>query len=97
MNVFESNHDACNIGEVHIFKHLYAKRCAAFMYSLLKSNSPCVLPLRKYFQLKSFAVESFRKYLLQEYQLSDVISNPLCVVNSRIHFVENNDRSSNVL
>ena len=97
MNVWESNHDACKIAEVHIFKHLYAKRRAAFMYSLLKSNSPCVLPLRNYFQLKSFAVESFREYFLQEYQLSDVFSNPLCAVYSRINFVEKNERSSGVL
>ena len=49
MNVWESNHDACKIAEVHIFKYLYAKRRASFMYSLLKSNSPCVLQLRIYF------------------------------------------------
>ena len=62
MNVWVSNHDACNIAEVHIFKHLYAKRRAAFMYSLVKSNSPCVPPLRNYFQLKYFAVESFKVF-----------------------------------
>ena len=35
MNMWESNHEDCKIVEVHIFKHLYAKRCAGFMYSLL--------------------------------------------------------------
>ena len=92
-----SIHDACEIAEVHVFKHLYAKRRAAFMYSLLKSNSPCVLPFRNYFKLNSFAVQSFREYFLYEYQLSDVFSNSLCAVNSKINFVEHNERSSGVL
>ena len=95
--LWESNHDACKIAEVHIFKHLYAKYLAVFKFSLLKSESPCVLPLRNYFQLKSFAVDSIREYLLLEYQLSDVFSKPLCAFNFGIHFVENNESSSGVL
>ena len=61
------------------------------MFSLLKLNSPCVLLLKYYFQLKSFEVESIREYFLQEYQISDVFSNKLCVVASRIQFGENGD------
>ena len=81
MNVWESNHDVCKIAEVHIFKHSSAKHRTAFKSSLIKSNSPCVLPLRNFFQLNSFVVEPFMEYFLQEYQLSDVFSNPLCAVN----------------
>ena len=97
MNVWESNHDACKIAEVHIVILSYAKRRAAFMYSLLNSNSPRVLPLRKKFQLNSFAVDSFKEYFLQEYLFSDVFPYPLCAVNSRIHFVEDNGSSCGVL
>ena len=56
-----------------------------------------VLSLKNYFQLKSFAVESFRECFLQEHQLLSLFSSPLCAVNSRINFVENNERSSGVL
>ena len=84
MSVWMSNHDGYKIAKVHIFKHLSAKRRETFMYSLLNSDSPCVLSLRNYFQLKSVAIEWFREYFLQKYQLSDVLSNPLCAVISRI-------------
>ena len=61
MNVWESNHDARNIAEVYIFRYWYAKRRAAFIYSIPKSKSPCVLLLRYYLQHKSFAVKSFKE------------------------------------
>ena len=51
MNVWESNHDACMIAEVRIFKNLCSKRRAVFMFSLLKSISPCFLTLSNIFKL----------------------------------------------
>ena len=69
MNVWESSHDACKITEVLNFKDLYAKRRAAFMFLLLKSINPCVLPVRNFFQLESFAVDSLRELFLQKYRL----------------------------
>ena len=87
--MWENNHDACKAVEVHIFKQFYVNLRAAFMFSLPKSNSPCVLQLKHYFQLKSFAADSIREYFLQEYQVLDVFSNPLCAINSKINFAEN--------
>ena len=48
-------------------------------------------------QMQSFAVDSIRDFFLQEYQLSDVFSNPLDTVNFRNYFVENSERFPGVI
>ena len=42
LNVWDSNHLACDIVNVPIFIHLAAKRAICFLFSLLNSQSPCV-------------------------------------------------------
>ena len=97
MNVWESNHGACKTADVNIFKHLYAKRRITFMFSLRDTKSPCILPLKYYYQFRSIAANATKSYFLNEYQLVDLFSNPLCAIHARIGFVERNERSTGVL
>ena len=97
MNVWESNHDACKIAGVSIFKHLYAKRRIKFLISIVRSRSPCLSHLRYYFRFNSFTAMATRKYFYDHYQIVDLFSNPLCALRARIDFVEKNEPSSGVM
>ena len=57
-NAPHDGHEAYKIIKIYFSKHQYAKRHAAFIFSLLNSKSPCVLSLRYNFQLKSFALSN---------------------------------------
>ena len=51
LNLWDSNHAACETVGVEIFQHLYAKRLIRFMYRLFSSCSPCTVHMRYYFEV----------------------------------------------
>ena len=94
MNVWESNHEACDKIGVPIFKHLFAKRLACFWHKLSKTKSPCLANLRYYFAVKSHLTGKIVKYIWENYDVN-VSNNPLCAVLARINFIEKNEPRSN--
>ena len=50
MNVWESNHVACALAGIDIFKHHYAKRMVNFIFSLVNNDGPCLHMLKYYFR-----------------------------------------------
>ena len=53
LNVWDSNHVACEIVNVPIFKHLLAKRLITFLPGLQKSSNICVKRFNYYFRFNS--------------------------------------------
>ena len=86
LNVWNSNHVACDIVNVSIFTHLLAKRAICFYFSLIKSQSPCVSPYIYYFRYNSFIKSSLAVYFQDKYNVT--LDNPLCTLISRIKYVQ---------
>ena len=91
LNVWDSNHVACEIVGVPIFKHLVAKRAVCFFHTLINSSSPCISPYRHYLRYHSYALNQLNILFLKNYEISQFMDNPLCAILSRIQFVQNNE------
>ena len=92
LNVWDSNHAACELVNVPIFKHLHAQRLVSFLFNLTKSNSPCLFMLKYYFRYSSFIYFKTSNLFLESYGVNNIFSNPLCALLSRINFVQNNEQ-----
>ena len=90
---WNSNHEACEIAGVLIFKHLLAKRKLCFWHNLLASNSPCLLNLKYFFRHQSCMYEEVSRLFTETYSV-DISSNPLCSILARIEFVQRNEPRS---
>ena len=90
---YDSNHLACDIVGVKIFKHLLASRLICFWTKLCNSQSDCIGSLKYYFKYSSMMSKRLKKMFMDNYQV-DIFMNPLCVINSRINFVQKNEPRS---
>ena len=93
-NVWDSNHEACNIVGVQIFKHLIAKRSVCFYYSMLKSKSPCIKPYQNFIRNRSLARSELDNLFVRNYGVTNFYNNPLCALISRINFIERTEPRS---
>ena len=93
-NVWDSNHQACNIVGVPIFKHLIAQRGVRFYFSMLVSASPCIKPYQNYLRNQSLAKAELDKLFTRNYNVGNFWKNPLCTLISRINFVERTEPRS---
>ena len=94
MNTWESNHVACEIVGVHIFKHLLAKRWVSLWHKLCWSISPCLANLKYYFKNYGLITARIVNLIAEKYNV-DIVQNPACAVFSRINFVEKHEPRSN--
>ena len=94
LNVWDSNHHACAISSLPIFKHLLAKRALRFYLSLVNSKSPCIASLKYYYRTYSCFAVNLRKLFNTVYGISCILENPLCSLYSRIDFVQRTEESS---
>ena len=88
LNVWDSNHVACETVGVPIFKHLLAMRTCSFFYQMIKSNSPCITPYRHYLRYHSHIFSRLNTLFFKNYQVKDFIKNPLCALFARIKYVQ---------
>ena len=93
MNVWDSNHDACELMGVNIFRHLLAKRLITFWHRLIRSESKCLHNLKHYFRYNSHLAQKLNNIFMANYQV-DVLTNPLCAILARIDFVQRNEPRS---
>ena len=97
MNVWDSNHIACEVVGVPIFKHLLSKRIVCFYFSILKTESPCLSIYKHYFKYQSFINHEVDAMLNHMYDISLFRNNPLCAILARIGYVERNEPRSHYL
>ena len=88
LNVWDSNHVACETVGVPIFKHLIAKRALVFFSQLINTKSPCVSPYRHYLRYNSYIKNNLSILFERNYQVRNFHSNPLCALIARINYVE---------
>ena len=91
LNVWDSNHEACEIVGIPIFKHLIAMRAINFFHQMLKSNSPCIAPYRHYLRYHSHIFFRLDKLFFKNYQVKNFIKNPMCALLARIKYVQLNE------
>ena len=94
LNVWDSNHTGCEIAQVPIFRHLFAKRLVKNFFSICESKSPCLQRFNYYFRYKSVMNVELSKYFAKNYEISNLMLNPLCAISSRIDFVQRNEPRS---
>ena len=93
LNVWDSNHVACETVGVNIFKHLLSTRLVSFWHTLCEAESSCLANLKYYFKYRSQIYEKLKTTFLKEYQV-DILNNPLCAVKARINYIQRNEPRS---
>ena len=91
LQVWDGNHEACEVVRVSLFKHLLAKRMICFFNSLINSDSDCITPFRYYFRFCSNFYRVISKLMIDEYGVVDFLTNPLCALLARIDYVQRNE------
>ena len=92
-NMWDSNHEACSLVGVPIFKHLMNKRLVLFLFRTINSNSPCLSNLSYFFRYKSFVSKFTKKLFFDEYSV-DIFTNPICALLARVEYVERTEERS---
>ena len=94
LNVWDSNHLACSIVGVPIFRHLLAWSCLCLFIRMLKTKSPCISRFRYFFRYKSMMSFKVKQLFRSCYNVNDIFVNDLAAIKSRIDFVERNEPRS---
>ena len=97
LNYWDSNHEACNIVGVDIFKHLQAKRMLNLYFKALDSRSRFMQKMKYYFSRFSFVKSMVEEYFLKHYDIARLSSNPKCAILARINFVQLNEPRSSYI
>ena len=88
---WDSNHSACEIVGVNIFRHLQAKRMFNFYLSIVNSKNKSMLSLKYYFCYNSFIRKNVAEIFLNDYDVIDVFDNDRSAIMSRIDYIERNE------
>ena len=97
MNVWESNHLACERLGVNLFKHLQAKRMYNYYRSVLKSKNGVRIKLKYYWHFYSDIKMNIERIFKCDYDVEDVFENFDKAIISRIDFIERNEPRSSYL
>ena len=90
-NVWDSNHRACDVAGVPIFKHLHAIRLIKSMVAISTTESVCLKRFKYFFRFKSYSFKEVESFFVRNYDVVNVFNNPLCAIIARIYFVQNNE------
>ena len=94
LNVWDSNHVACEIAGVRTFKHLLAKRWVSLWHRICGNASPCLANLKYYFRYFGLITGKIDSLIRERYNV-DIGQNPACAIYSRIIYVEKHEPRSN--
>ena len=97
MNVWESNHLACERLGVNLFRHLQAKRMFNYYRSVLKSKNGVLIKSKYYWQFYSDIRINIERIFKCDYDVDDVFDNFDDAILSRVDFVERNEPRSSYL
>ena len=94
MNVWDSNHAACQNLGVPIFKHLLSEKSLNCFLGLLSSDSPCMAEFKNYFRYSSAFSTDLNQLFKSVYGINNIHANDLDAIKSRISYVERNEPRS---
>ena len=92
LGTWDSNHEACHMSGLLLFRHMWAKKQLCFWRNLCYSKSPCISNMKYYFLHRSNLSKRVI-YLFSENYEVDVTLNPLCAILARIVYVQNHEPS----
>jgi len=94
MNIWDSNHAACEKVRVDTFPHLIAKKLVSFYSRIGRSKCSMFVILRSYFLSLSNISKFVGQLMRDNYQVNDVLSNDTDALISRISFTQANEPRS---
>ena len=94
LEMWRSNHNACEQMGVYIFKHLLSKRLVNFYFSASNSNCKMFIRLKYHFMLSSRLYEALKHRFQQLYLVNDIIGNDKNALLSRISFIQRHEPRS---
>ena len=92
----ESNHYACEVADMPVFKHFINQRILGFLFNLINSKSLCVAPLRNYFRSDSFLVKHVKQVFNDVYSIDNLFFNDINAIKARIRYVDRHE-SRNII
>jgi hypothetical protein len=95
LSKWDNNHNACEMTGFPIFKHFINSKLISFLFSIIKSKSPCLTNLKDYFKHDSFILKYTQEIFSSLYGVENVLNNDLLALKSRINFVQMNEERSN--
>ena len=96
MNMWASNHDACEATGWQQFRHLHAKRILSFFLKLIVTRSPCLKKYNFFFRYLSVFSRRIKEYFEKEYSV-DIFCNDVDALYARIDFVQRTEERSSYL
>ena len=95
LEVWRSNHDACEKMGIDVFKHLLSKRMINFYFSAISSNCRMFRKLKYHFMLSSQLYRFLKHRFLNLYQINEILGNDKNALLSRVGYVQRNEPRSN--
>ena len=90
--IWESNHYACNIAGLPIFKHLINKKILCYFFNIINSKSPCLSQLLYYLKFDSHIAYHVKLIFQNGYNVNNILVNDIDAVKARIDFIQDNER-----
>ena len=94
MNIWDSNHLACELVGVNVFKHLLAKRLVKHYFAIFGSRCAIIKYLKYYFQFNSEIRINIENLFKNHYGIENLLANDMDAVLARIDYVERNEPRS---
>ena len=87
LTIRSRNHEACCQANMLTFKHIQFRKMLNFDYQINDTESPCLLPLKKFFCNKSNFMKKLNIFVEEKYDIKDVMNNDREAVSARISFI----------
>ena len=94
---WDSNHTACELANMQIFKHLVNSRILSFLLSILKIKSPCLNDLKYFLQFDSCILNRVSTIFRTQYNVHNILDNDPQALFSRINFMQRFEERSNYI
>ena len=91
---WDSNHEACSIVKVNLFKHLLTKRILSHYIAMITSNNYVFRALRYYLICSSELGKCIANIFSKEYGVKNFRENDIDAVKARVDYVERNEPRS---
>ena len=91
---WDSNHQACSIVGINVFKHFLAKRLFNQFVSIINSKNEIMSKLKYFFIFRSHFKVSLEKMFEEKYDVMNFVVNDQQALLARIDFVERNEPRS---
>ena len=95
LKTWDNNHDACNIVNVNIFRHLVAKRMLNHFFNIINSKNSTFRSLRYFFMFDSKIKSCMDNIFSNWYNVQEFMHNDRSALISRINYVERTEPRSN--